>query len=91
VGLYIYGDSNAANSPNCYAIWAGDDCCFISGKLHNFNANKPEWNGQGDVIGCGILMSPANKVSIFFTLNGILLGLSHSVSLGNSRILQHKC
>jgi hypothetical protein len=68
-------ESNAPTSPNCYAIRAGDDFCFLSGRFHDFkwptDANEPEWNGQGDVVGCGILMSPepVNKVSIFFTLN----------------------
>jgi hypothetical protein len=79
VGLsngHIPAKSNATNSPNCYAVWADDDCCFLSGKMHKFNANKPKWNDQGDVLGCGILMSPdpENKVFIFFTLNGILMG-----------------
>jgi hypothetical protein len=75
----IPDESCFTNSPNCYALLAGGDCCFLSGRLHNFKwstgANKPVWNGQGDVIGCGILMSSANKMFIFFTLNGILLGL----------------
>jgi hypothetical protein len=31
-------------------------------------------NFQGDVFGCGVLMHPDNKVTTFFTLNGILLG-----------------
>jgi hypothetical protein len=29
---------------------------------------------QGNVFGGGILIDPDNKVAIFFTLNGILLG-----------------
>jgi hypothetical protein len=76
----IPDESCATNSPNCYALFAGDDWCFLSGKIHDFkwpnDTIKPKWIGPEDVIGCGILMSPepANKVSIFFTLNGILLG-----------------
>jgi hypothetical protein len=44
---------------------------------------KPKWNGPGDedlsgnggdVVGSGILLSPANELAIFFTLNGTLLG-----------------
>jgi hypothetical protein len=31
-------------------------------------------NVQGDVYGCGILMNPDNKLTTFYTLNGILLG-----------------
>jgi hypothetical protein len=29
---------------------------------------------KGNVYGCGLLMHPDNKVTIFFTLNGFLLG-----------------
>jgi hypothetical protein len=63
--------------PNSYAI---DGCyfCWLSGKSHHFEwpngVTKPTWNGRGDVFGCGLLMSPENKLSIFFTGNGILLG-----------------
>jgi hypothetical protein len=46
--------------------------------VHRFEwpnrAIKPEWNGQGDVIGCGLVLKPANELSMFFTLNGILMG-----------------
>jgi hypothetical protein len=35
---------------------------------------KPEQSVPGNVFGCGLLMDPDNKVTIFFTLNGILLG-----------------
>jgi hypothetical protein len=34
----------------------------------------PEWTCPGNVTGCGLLLNPENKLSIFFTLNGILLG-----------------
>jgi hypothetical protein len=34
----------------------------------------PKRNGPGNVTGCGLLLNPANQLSIFFTLNGILLG-----------------
>jgi hypothetical protein len=64
--------------PNSYAIQRRGDWCLLSGKLHDFEwpngAIKPKWNGPGDVIGCGLLLNPENKLSIFFTLNGILLG-----------------
>jgi hypothetical protein len=35
---------------------------------------RPEQNVQENVFGCGLLMDPDNKLSIFFTFNGILLG-----------------
>jgi hypothetical protein len=35
---------------------------------------RVESNVQGNVYGCGILMDPDNKLTIFFTINGILLG-----------------
>jgi hypothetical protein len=31
-------------------------------------------NVQRNVFGCGLLMDPDNKLTTFFTLNGILLG-----------------
>jgi hypothetical protein len=46
--------------------------------LHDFEwqngAIKPRWNGEGDVYGCGLLMNTENKLSIFFTVNGLLMG-----------------
>jgi hypothetical protein len=54
------------------------DSCFLSGNRHNFDwpngIIKPTWNGKGDVVGCGLSLSPHNKLSIFFTGNGILMG-----------------
>jgi hypothetical protein len=64
-------------SPNSYAIHGCYDC-WLSKNLHNFEwpngAIRPTWNGPGDVFGCGLLMSPEKKLSIFFTGNGILMG-----------------
>jgi hypothetical protein len=72
--------SCVANSPNCYAIRDGDDYCFLAGKVHEFEwpkgTTRPTWNGQGNVAGCGLVLSPDNKLAIFFTLNGILMGQS---------------
>jgi hypothetical protein len=53
--------------------------CCLSGYYHEFEwPNGPievKWNENGKVtIGCGILFNPANKLSIFFTANGILMG-----------------
>jgi hypothetical protein len=66
--------------PNSYAIEDSYDYCWLSGKLHQFEwqngAIQPEWNshGQGNVLGCGLLLNPANELSIFFTGNGLLMG-----------------
>jgi hypothetical protein len=56
----------------------GTDSYRLNGNAHRFDWSnggvKPEWNGMGDVIGCGILMDANNELDIFFTLNGILRG-----------------
>jgi hypothetical protein len=63
---------------NSYAMRSGYDCCRLSGYEHHFEwpngAIKPESKGQGDVLGCGLLLSSENEVSIFFTGNGLLMG-----------------
>jgi hypothetical protein len=51
---------------------------------------EPEWNGPGDVFGCGLLMSPQNKLSIFFTENGILIGQFICVLLMNFYVFDMK-
>jgi hypothetical protein len=67
-------------APNSYAIQDYDTFfCLLSGTDHEFEwpdgvANKPKCKGPGDVLGCGLLLHPNNKVAIFFTANGILLG-----------------
>jgi hypothetical protein len=67
--------------PNSYAIQAGYDYYWLSGKKHYFEgpngaAIEPEWTGQGndDVVGCGLLQSPEKGLAIFFTANGTLIG-----------------
>jgi hypothetical protein len=44
---------------------------------------SPGQNVQENVFGCGILIGPDNKVTIFFTLNGIFLGEFFSRFLAN--------
>jgi hypothetical protein len=72
--------SVVGNFPNSYAIPCGYNFCWLSQQTHYFDlpngAIKPKWNGRGDVMGCGLLMNPENKLSIFFTGNGILMGQS---------------
>jgi hypothetical protein len=66
--------------PNSYAFEDDCDRCWLSGKSHDFEwpngAIEPTWNRMGDVVGCGLLLNPANKLSIFFTGNGHLMGQS---------------
>jgi hypothetical protein len=66
--------------PNSYAIQGGCGRFYLSGKRHQFEwpngAIKPEYKGSGDVYGCGLLQYTKNEFSIFFTVNGILMGQS---------------
>jgi hypothetical protein len=74
----ISESSYIGTSPNSYAIQHDHDNCLLSGTRQWFEwakeAIKPEWNGRGDVMGCGILLNSKNELAIFFTANGILLG-----------------
>jgi hypothetical protein len=76
----VHGSATVGWSPHSYAIHSDSDFCLLSGKQHYFEwpnsaTIKPRWKGLGDVIGCGILLSPKDEMSIFFTLNGTLMGL----------------
>jgi hypothetical protein len=66
--------------PNSYSIPHGYGFCWLSQEAHDFEwpniAIKPKWNFRGDVIGCGLVLNPQNKLSIFFTGNGSLMGQS---------------
>jgi hypothetical protein len=50
----------------------------LAGQRHHFEfpegVIRPEQKESGNVAGCGILMNPDNKFTIFFTINGILIG-----------------
>jgi hypothetical protein len=35
---------------------------------------EPEMKEYGNVFGCGLVLDPDNKLTIFYTLNGQLLG-----------------
>jgi hypothetical protein len=67
--------------PYSYAIENGYafKYCWLSGKKHLFEwplglSNRLEWNDRVEVMGCGILLTPQNKLALFFTANGIFLG-----------------
>jgi hypothetical protein len=66
---------------NSYAIPIfGHHCfgCRLAGVPHHFElpegAILQEMKPNGNVFGCGIVLDPDNKLAIFFTLNGQLLG-----------------
>jgi hypothetical protein len=50
----------------------------LAGHRHEFQfpegVIQPEVKDTGKVVGCGILMNPDDKLTIFFTVNGILIG-----------------
>jgi hypothetical protein len=66
--------------PNSYSYLPGRDYCLISQDQHTLewpeDVLKPEgkWTSQGDVGGCGLLVDPNDKLAIFFTFNGKLIG-----------------
>jgi hypothetical protein len=77
------GDISAAGNFTCnirnYHLFGNaHDHCYPNKKKHIFEwpngAIKPTWNGEGDVVGCGLVLNPKNQLAIFFTGNGILMG-----------------
>jgi hypothetical protein len=86
-GIVVVGLSDATDNSwvgrnsNSYAILIiGHYCyrCWPAGEIHHFElpvgANQPEMKEYGNVYGCGLVLDPDNKLAIFFTLNGQLLG-----------------
>jgi hypothetical protein len=66
---------------NSYAISTGSNWYRLAGETNLFElpdeAVQPKMrdNGNGrNVYGCGLVMDPNDKLAIFFTLNGILMG-----------------
>jgi hypothetical protein len=66
--------------PNSYAIgcYGSVDDCQIAGKRHLFEwppeAIRPKSKAKGNVYGCGLLLDQYDKLAVFFTLNGTLIG-----------------
>jgi hypothetical protein len=62
------------------------DIFLLSGTRHQIESPngeiRPKWNdyGCGDVFGCGLLLNSKNELSIFFTVNGTLIGQSSTNS-----------
>jgi hypothetical protein len=57
----------------------------LSGVNHRFKEpTGAQWSRHEDVFGCGILLCPENNMSIFCTLNGILIGQSMQKGLAQN-------
>jgi hypothetical protein len=69
--------------PNSYAILIPIPTWniypfLLAGQRHDFEfpegVIRPKMEETGNIAGCGILMNPNDKLTIFFTFNGILIG-----------------
>jgi hypothetical protein len=60
-------------STHCY-----DYNCLLAGVSHQFEmtegAIRHGWKHRINVYGCGLVLDTKNKLWIFFTLNGKLMG-----------------
>jgi hypothetical protein len=65
---------------NSYALlpYLVFDRCWLAGEHHRLQLPegvvRPKWKCNGNVFGCGLVLDPKDKLAIFFTLNGKLLG-----------------
>jgi hypothetical protein len=67
-------DSNSYAIP-CFYVFYG---CLLAGDRHRFElpegAILPEMKQNGNAFGCGLVLDTEDKLCIFFTLNGKLMG-----------------
>jgi hypothetical protein len=66
---------------NSYAIpnYINFNDCWLAGERHQFElpegAIRPRWKYNSiNVFGCGLVVDSEDKLAIFFTLNGQLIG-----------------
>jgi hypothetical protein len=77
----IYGDWRTLfGNPKSYALHSARNFkyCCLAGNNHRFEpclpVEKRQLNEGRNTFGCGLLLDPKDKLAIFFTLNGLLLG-----------------
>jgi hypothetical protein len=87
------GAPNVGTYPNSYSYPPGRDYCLLYDNSHSDDRPNLEWpvemlkperelQGQGDVGGCGLLVDPNDKLAIFFTFNGKIIGDFRGMELG---------
>jgi hypothetical protein len=47
---------------------------YLAGKQHKFERPAGAIDSSEDIVGCGILLNSKNELSVFFTLDGTLIG-----------------
>jgi hypothetical protein len=71
IGEYTNSYAIPIGGPYCHGCW-------LAGEHHHFElpegAVEQEIKEHGNVFGCGLVLDPEDKLAIFFTLNGQLLG-----------------
>jgi hypothetical protein len=82
VKLYDAFAPNTQNSQNSFYLITNYETGWLGQERHHFGwrqrliggVEEPKWKHDGDVVGCGLVLDPQNKLAIFFTLNGTLMG-----------------
>jgi hypothetical protein len=78
VAIAVINNLRIGYYPNSYAFRHLHEC-WLAGERHPFElpegALRPRWKPNGmNIYGCGLVLDPNDKLAIFFTLNGILMG-----------------